>query len=297
MFGNKGLLALHASWTACSIYVPAHLGRFALHLTAITLFAVKSLRGQARTTAHVEPWGLAGDRRYLVVDPQGKFVTQRECPALATLDAVPDGDGLTLTGAGLPPLGIAPPGLEAETLNVTVWRDSVTARRVGPSADAWLAAALGRPCRLVYMDRPDRARPADPAFARPEDRVSFADGFPLLIASSASLDDLNGRLVEPVGMDRFRANLVVAGAAPWAEDDWRHLRIGPVRFETVKPCGRCIMTTTDQRSGARHPGFEPIRTLQTFRRDRQGQVIFGQNLVPRSEGSVSVGDAVEVLAG
>ena len=290
-------MALRTDWTACSIYVPAAFGRFALHLTDITLFAVKSLRGQACTTARVEPWGLAGDRRYLVVDPRGKFLTQRECPALAKLDAVPDGHGLTLTGAGLPPLGIVPPGAEAETLNVTVWQDSVTARCVDPLADAWLEAALGRPCRLVYMDRPDQARPADPAFARPEDRVSFADGFPLLIASSASLDDLNRRLVEPVGMDRFRANLVVAGAAPWNEDGWRHLRIGPVLFEAVKPCGRCIMTTTDQRSGARHAGFEPIRTLQKFRRDRQGQVIFGQNLVPRSGGHVTVGDPVELLAG
>ena len=158
-------MALRPDWTACSIYVAAVLGRFALHLTAITLFAVKSLRGQARTTAHVEPWGLAGDRRYLVVDPQGKFMTQRECPGLAKLDAVPDGDGLTLTGSGLPPLGISPPGPEAETLDVTVWQDGVTARCVGPTADAWLEAALGRPCRLVYMDKPDRARPADRASA------------------------------------------------------------------------------------------------------------------------------------
>ena len=117
--------------------------------------------------------------------------------------------------------------------------------------------------------------------------------FPLLVTSAASLDDLNGRLPAPIGMERFRANLVIAGAAPWAEDGWRHLRVGSAMFAVVKPCARCIMITTDQQTGTRDPASEPIRTLQRFRRDATGQVIFGQNLVPRSGGVVSVGDPVE----
>lgn len=266
-----------------------------LRLTAITLFAVKSMQGQSCATAVVEPWGLAGDRRYMVVDPHGHFLTQRACPALATLEARPDPGGLTLSAAGRPALRVGIPGPEAERIAVSVWRDSVVAQHVDGRADAWLEAALGRPCRLVYMDAPGSARPADPGFARLDDRVSFADGYPLLVTSGASLADLNRRLAEPVGMDRFRANLVVDGGAPWDEDRWRWLRIGPVLFEAVKPCERCIVITTDQRTGSRHAGFEPIRALQGFRRDPRGQVIFGQNLVPRSDGSVAVGDPVEVL--
>lgn len=267
-----------------------------MRLTAITLFAVKSLRGRPCESVAVEPWGLAGDRRYLVVDPRGRFLTQRECPALATLDAHPLHGGLLLGGCGRPDLRVKGPGPAAERVAVTVWRDTVTALAAGREADRWLEAALGRPCRLVYMDLPAEARPVNPAFARPEDRVSFADGFPVLLTSTASLADLNARLAEPVGMERFRANLVVDGDAPWAEDGWRDLRIGPVLFEAVAPCARCIVITADQRTGTRHPGSEPIRTLQKFRRDAQGQVIFGRNLTPRSGGCVTVGDPVEVLA-
>lgn len=143
------------------------------------------------------------------------------------------------------------------------------------------------------MDDPRRARAADPAFAADTDSVSFADGFPVLLTTTASLDDLNGLLGTPIGMERFRANLVVAGAVPWAEDGWRRLRVGAALFDVVKPCARCIMVTTDQRTGARDPAFEPIRAMQRFRRDAKGQVLFGQNLVPRSGGSVSLGDPVE----
>lgn len=266
-----------------------------LRLAAITLFAVKSLRGRSCGSVAVEPWGLAGDRRYLVVDPNGRFLTQRDCPALATLEAVPDRDALLLSGPGCPTLRVEAPDAAAEQVAVTVWRDTLMAQTAGGRADAWLAAALGRPCRLVHMATPAEARPVNPAFGRPEDRVSFADGFPVLLASSASLADLNTRLAEPVGMERFRANLVVDGATPWAEDGWRKLRVGPVLFEVATPCTRCVVVTTDQRTGTRHPGFEPIRTLQGFRRDPEGQVMFGQNLVPRSGGCVTVGDAVEVL--
>jgi uncharacterized protein len=271
-------------------------GAASVHITGITLFPVKSLRGCARQSAVVEPWGLAGDRRYMVVDGDGRFLSQRECPAMATLDAETVDDGVVLKAVDGSGIVIAAPGPDAAPIAVSVWKDDVRARAAGDAADAWLTAALGRPCRLAFMDDPEHARAADPAFASEADRVSFADGYPLLVTSTASLDDLNGRLPAPIGMERFRANIIVDGAVPWAEDGWRHLRIGSASFDVVKPCARCIMVTTDQRTGTRDPAHEPIRTLQRFRRDAKGQVIFGQNLVPRSGGTIAVGDDVEARA-
>ena len=140
------------------------------------------------------------------------------------------------------------------------------------------------------------ARPVDPDYARPEDRVSFADGYPLLVTNEASLVDLNRRLDRPVPMDRFRTNLRVAGAAAWAEDGWGHLHVGGAEFFVAKTCDRCVVTTVDQATGRKAEDNEPLRTLGGFRRDPRGRTIFGQNLIPRRLGRIAVGDAVEVLA-
>jgi uncharacterized protein YcbX len=129
----------------------------------------------------------------------------------------------------------------------------------------------------------------DPAYGRPGDRVSFADGFPLLVVNTASLEDLNARLAQPVPIARFRSNLVVSGAAPWAEDGWRSLHVGHIAFRAVKPCTRCIVIATDQNTGARAPDREPLRTLATFRPDAGGRALFGQNLVPDTLGRLAVG--------
>jgi uncharacterized protein len=265
------------------------------YVAALSVFPVKSMRGQAVPAAVVEPWGLAGDRRLLVVDEAGRFLTQREVPRMATITAQMDPGVVVLSQEGRAPIRLALPDPEGEPLAVTVWRDRVPAMPVGDTADAWLADALGRACRLVFMDRPDSARPVDPAYGAAEDHVSFADGFPLLLTTTASLADLNGRLAEPIPMDRFRPNLVVAGSAAWAEDHWTLVLIGAVAFDVAKPCARCIVTTTDQNSGDRNADLEPIRTLQRFRRDAQGQVVFGQNLIPRSTGRIAAGDPVAVL--
>jgi uncharacterized protein YcbX len=258
-----------------------------MRLSAIHVYPVKSCRGEARGEALVEPWGLAGDRRWMIIDPEGRFVTQREEPRLATIAVALRPDGIELRSGGG---RLVVPFPDGEPRPVTVWRSTVPARM----AEASLERLIGRDLRLAYMDDP-RSRAVNPEYGRPEDRVSFADGYPLLLASETSLDDLNGRMAAPLPMDRFRPSVVVAGAPPWAEDLWRRIRIGAATFRVVKPCDRCIVTTTDQTTGARGAaGGEPLRTLARFRR-RGDKVFFAQNLIPDATGTIRVGDPVEVL--
>jgi uncharacterized protein YcbX len=278
----------------------------ALTVQSLHIYPVKALRAIDLRAAAVEPWGLAGDRRWLLVEAaDGRFITQRSDPALARITAAYPAGGqcparehrdLAVSADGYPPLLVRPPaaGRGAEMLWVTVWRSKVSAAAAGPEADTWFSGYLGRPVRLVYLDDPTR-RPVDPEFGRPDDRVSFADGYPLLLTSTASLDALGGWLAgagdEPVPMTRFRPNVVVAGAPPWDEDAWRHVRIGPVSFRVAKPCGRCVVTTTDQVTGER--GRQPLAMLARRRRFGQ-ELVFGQNLIPDGPGIIAVGDPVEV---
>jgi len=183
-----------------------------------------------------------------------------------------------------------PPGAD---VTVTVWAGETRGRPVSAGADRWVSAFLGIECRVVYMPD-DVVRPVRPDYASDGERTSFTDGFPFLLISEASLDDLNQRLAAPVPMNRFRPSLVVAGAEPFAEDRWRRIRIGPVGFRVAKPCPRCVMTTVDQALG-RSPSTEPLRTLATFRRNADGQVDFGQNLLHAGTGRLEVGMPVELL--
>jgi hypothetical protein len=260
-------------------------------LGALFVHPLKSARARAVFTAVVEPRGLRGDRRWMLVDAAGRFLSQRTHPVLARLDASLEGDTLLLAWDGREE-HVVPPPVGGVRMPVVVWDDTVQALAGCPEADAWLTGRLGAPVRLVFMD--DAAR--RPVSRGPDSEVSFADGYPCLLAVAESLDDLNTRIVAgggaPVGMDRFRPNLVVRGVAPWAEDGWRRLRIGEVEFACVKPCERCVVTTTDQRTGAR--GTEPLRTLATFRRAERG-VLFGINLTPLGSGELHVGDPVELL--
>ncbi len=258
----------------------------------LRVYPVKSLRGRAVARAQVEPWGLAGDRRWMVITPDGRFVTQRQYPVMATIVAAAGPAGLTLSQPGRRPLTIPFPDAAPET--VTIWRDDVPAVPAGPAADGWLSDALALDCRLVYQADP-MSRPVDPAFSQAQDRVTFADGFPLLVTTLGSLADLEARLGRPLGMDRFRANVVVDGTPAWDEDHWRVIRIGEVTFRATKPCGRCVMTTIDQDSGIKAEDGEPLRLLSTFRRDDAGRIVFGQNLIPDGPGRIAQGDTVEVV--
>jgi len=190
---------------------------------------------------------------------------------------------------------ITVPAPGAPLLKVSVWSSTLLAAAAGPEADAWFSAYLGRPVRLVYLDDPTR-RAVDPDFGRPGDVVSFADGYPLLLTNASSLEELGRWLVAdgepPLPMTRFRPSVVVTGAPPWAEDRWRRVRIGAVAFRVAKPCGRCLVTTTDQVTGER--GRQPLKMLGRRRRFGQ-QLVFGQNLIPDSGGIIRVGDPVETL--
>lgn len=337
-------------------------------LHAVRVHPVKSVGGFTAESAVVEPWGLAGDRRWMLIDESGTAVTQRESPrlALARAEPLPDG-GLVLSAPGLEPLEVTRPGTGgsgtggtgtggtgtggsgtggvqangvqagvpenrgprtdgprpagprtaaaapgvgtgladaeppagADDVMVSVFGTQVGASLADGRAGDWFSRHLGVAVRLAHLGAPASARPVDPAHARPGDTVTFADSHPLLVVTVSSFDALNSLIAQgdhadegPLPMDRFRPNLVVAGTAPWAEDQWRRITVGEVTFRVAKPCARCVITTTDQRTAAR--GKEPLRTLARHRRI-DGKLVFGQKLVPENTGTVRVGDMVRVF--
>jgi uncharacterized protein len=266
-----------------------------MRLSAIHVYPLKSGAALSPPQVQVETRGLADDRRWMLVDGAGRFITGRQNPRTVLLRAQPRANGLQLSAPGLSALEVACPVAGAARRRVTVWKDTVEALDAGDAAAAWLQAALGREARLVYMDA-DAVRPVNPAHARSGDEVSFADGYPLLVITQAALDGLNSRLAAPLPMLRFRPNLVIEGAAPHAEDGWRRLRIGGIEFEGVKPCVRCVFTTVDPERGEFDASGEPLRTLKQYRRSPDG-ITFGLNLIARGLGTLRVGDAVEVLEG
>lgn len=262
-------------------------------LSHINLFPVKSCAPLTPAEGHVEWRGLRGDRRWMIVDAEGRFLTARKHPRLVLINAQVEGANLRLNAPRMPELELQPAPSGAG-LKVRVWRDDVLGRAATDSADAWICRYLGFPARLVYMDE-QTERAVDANYARPGDIVSFADGFPLLLISQASLDLLNSKLASPLPMLRFRPNLVVNGTDAHAEDGWRSIRIGNIPFDVVKPCIRCVLTTVDPASGQFDAAGEPLRTLLGYRRTPNG-IAFGQNLIPRGTGTLALGDAVEVIA-
>ncbi|MEU3983532.1 MOSC N-terminal beta barrel domain-containing protein [Streptomyces sp. NPDC026672] len=266
---------------------------------SIHVHPVKAFRGFSPREALVEPWGPAGDRRWVLIDDGGKVVTQREQPRLALAAAGPEpGGGISLSAPGLEPLTVRVPE-PSSTVTVNVFGTKVEAVPADAAAHAWCSAYLGSHVTLVHMDDPATRRPVDPDHALPGETVSFADGYPLLITTVASLDALNSLIAQgdhadegPLPMNRFRPNVVVAGTSAWAEDDWTRIAIGDVVLRITRMCGRCVVTTVDQATGAR--GKEPLHTLGRHRNvDRR--LVFGRQAVPRSSGTIRVGDPVRVL--
>lgn len=265
-----------------------------MHLSALYVYPLKSGAALTPAAAAVEPRGLAHDRRWMIVDAAGRFLTGRQLPRLVLVRATPTAAGVTLQAPGADALDVANPTQPATRRLAKVWDDTVDAADAGDAAARWLSRWLEREVRLVYMDA-SATRPIEPDYAGPGDEVSFADGFPLLAISQAALDALNARLDAPLPMLRFRPNLVIEGTTPHAEDGWRRLRVGPVEFDAVKPCTRCVFTTVDPERGAFDPSGEPLRTLKTYRRSAAG-ITFGMNMIARGSGTLRVGDAVTVLA-
>lgn len=263
-------------------------------LASIHIYPLKSCAPLALDSARVEARGLEHDRRWMVVDANGKFLTGRRHPRLTLIRAEPDADGtLRLRAPDMPELRLAPAS-ERKRLAAEVWDSRVNALVADAAADAWISTFLGIPARFVHMDA-DCLRAVDPDHSRPGDTVSFADGYPLLAISQAALDLLNSKLARAVPMLRFRPSIVIADTQPHAEDRWQRVRIGDIEFDVVKPCIRCVFTTVDFERGEADASGEPLRTLRTYRRTPKG-VSFGQNLIPRGTGTLHVGDAVTPLA-
>jgi hypothetical protein len=254
----------------------------------LNVYPIKAARGIPLDDSEVDEFGLLYDRRWMVVDDSGEFLSQRSHPRLALVVPTIADETLVVNAPGMPTLEIPLSPSRAVTMRVAVWDDSCAATWLGDKPARWFSEFLDCSCSLVRM-APETIRPADPAFAPVGARVSFADGFPFLLISQESLEDLNRRLDMPVPMNRFRPNLVVSGGEAYAEDHWTKIEIGGLGLRIVKPCGRCVVTTTDQTSGER--GQEPLRTLATYRK-RDGEVMFGQNVVHEGPGRLCVGDRV-----
>ena len=261
-----------------------------LTVSELYIYPVKSLGGIALPAASLTDRGFEYDRRWMLVDDDNRFLSQRETAAMALLKVSLYEGGLLVKNTSKTDCSYQIPflPLTTETTMVTIWNDNCRAQYVSAEADAWFSEQLNVPCRLVYM--PDSTlRQVDGFYAQNKEIASFADAFPLLIIGQASLDDLNSRLASPLPMDRFRPNIVFTGGLPFQEDDMKQFSIGNVQLFGVKPCARCTITTIDQQSGVKLK--EPLKTLSTYRA-RNNNIYFGQNLLYQGNGTIRVGDAI-----
>ncbi len=265
-----------------------------MRITALYIHPVKSCAAVAVTKAEVGRRGLTDDRRFMIVDANGRFLSQRTHPRMALLVAELSGDQLVLRDRANQELGeLRVPRVplargDAPRRAVTVWRDTMDALAL-PESEAWLTRALGKPATLVYQPEETlRVIPEDRA-GRTGDEVSFADGYPCLLTSETSLADVAARVGAPLEMTRFRPNVVVDGGAPFEEESLRTVLVGSVLFRHAKPCERCTVPNVDPTTG--ESGSEPIRTLAGYRA-KEGAVFFGINLIPETLGEIRVGDEV-----
>ena len=262
-----------------------------LTLADLFVYPIKSCRGTPLARGLLTRSGMLHDREWMVVTPAGRFLTQREVPKLALVSPQLRDGTLALDAPGMETLALSLDDRSGERRPVVVWRDSCQAIDAGDVAAAWCSAFLERPVRLVRFDE-SRRRPTDPEWSEGLDgETRFTDGFPLLVLSRASFDDLNARLPHPLPLDRFRTSLLIDGCDAYAEDRMAALESGDIRIRIVKPCARCVITTTDQATAERD-GEEPLRTLRTYRWDpEQRGVVFAQNAL------VEAGAGLELSVG
>lgn len=257
-----------------------------LLISEIWIYPIKSLGGIRLSSAKVLPKGIEYDRRWMLIDAENNFMTQRVFPSMA-LFKLSFVSGRFVIRYADDTIDL-PFTYQTEPLQSQIWDDSIEVYEVSSSHSEWFSERLGMNCRLVSF--PDtNQRPIDPRYASNNEQVSLADGYPLLVVGQASLDDLNQRMNEPLPMNRFRPNIVFTGGEPYEEDGWKNFRIGANRFAGVKPCARCVLTTVDQDTAVK--GIEPLTTLATYRRI-ENKVYFGQNLIPLNYNQIAEGDPI-----
>ncbi|MFD2205013.1 MOSC N-terminal beta barrel domain-containing protein [Kiloniella antarctica] len=258
----------------------------------LLIYPIKSTAGLSMHQASILTSGLAGDRRYLITKPDGTFVTGRTHPKITAITCQYRGQHISLSHEDVTDLVLNPSDFNDQYLDTSVWGTDMIGQECGKIADNWISQLLGEPLKLLYFgDRSERF-----VKQHPENDVSFADGFPLLLIGDSSLIELNNRLLAPVSMANFRPNITISGTNPFEEDSWSQIRIGDVRFELPAPCARCVFTTVDPYAHVADKIIEPLKTLTKFRQETGGKnVMFGENMIPINTGSVRIGDPVEVL--
>ncbi len=268
-----------------------------MHVSALYTYPIKSCGGLTHDTIRFDARGPIWDRRWVVTDADGMFYTQRELPPMALIQPRFDGDQLTLSAPGMSSISLPLEAERPEPRLVRVWRDTCEAWDEGDTLAQWFSDYLKVEARLTRMTD-GYYRTVNKDYAPYPAQVSFADGYPALIVSESSLDDLNQRLIErgseAIPMKRFRPNIVITDSSPYAEDTWREACIGDMTFDVVKPCARCVMTTVDPATGTIPDKAEPLATLNTYRKQERG-VMFAQNAIHRAPGVLKVGDAVNVV--
>lgn len=251
------------------------------------IYPIKGCGGIPLETAEIDEFGLKGDRRYMIVDQRGQFLSQRKHPEMSLIQTQMEGDFITVRYEGKNGLTLEPT-MESSDITVRIWDDEVTATDMGEAVSLWFSEVLGQKVHLVTIGR-RYSRNVRISGAIYSSKMHFGDACPILVTSQESLDDLNSRLESPVAIDRFRPNLVISGARPYEEDTWSYFRIGDQLLQFGKRCGRCTVTTINQRTG--EAGKEPLKTLATYRK-ADGNVYFGSYYLPVTRGLVSVGMAV-----
>ncbi len=260
-------------------------------LSQIHIYPVKSLAGIPVERWPVDQKGLRYDRKWMLIDEQQQFLSQRRLPKMALIKTRIDGDQLILSAPGMADLSVPLQGESGETLEVGIWHDQCLAQTTSQQADAWLSGFLGCRCRLVFH-ADDSIRPVDPRYAHPTDQTGFADGFPFLIVSENSLYSLNQAMQLELSMLRFRPNLVIADCASYAEDSWRRIRINAIDFRLPKPCSRCSVPAIDPETAL--VGKQPLTTLNQLRK-WDNKIYFGQNALHDQCGELAVNHAVEII--
>lgn len=272
-----------------------------MHLVECWIYPIKSCQGIRLQQAEVTEKGLKWDREWMLIDSQGKFITQRNYPQLATINVTLNNNQTITVSTDYSSCTFSP-HFKGKEIPVTIWKDQTVAIDQGEEISGWFQHILKIPCHLVRQS-PEYSRFIDKNYTEnQEKRVSFADGYPCLLTTTASLEDLQDKLKQTYGkvapkieMNRFRPNLVIKTNIPFAESAWKGVKIGSIEFKRVKPCSRCIMITTDQETGERNPLNEPLQTLSHYRLVN-GKIMFGENMIPCDQGWISIDNQVQIIS-